>query len=159
MAMNDFDWLGLAYGITKLHVESLKLASTQNILDQDSARHGDVMPLDVKGKADGAAKAQLMTGTAGVTQSPWDVPVRPSRLPSLDVADKATGNAPDTDSPLVGNQGGGVPLPSSPLHKFAGELADSPTDSPLLRTAMTSPAIHSGDTIERLINAVARCEK
>lgn len=56
-------------------------------------------------------------------------------------------------------KGGDSPVGASPLEQFAGERADSPEEFALPRTAMTSPAIHSGNTISELQSAVESAEK
>lgn len=70
----DYDYSRLHQWAESGRVLQFKSSSFRPLRSNEAA--------DVKGKADGGTKAQLMTGTIGVTQSPWDVPNRPSYLPS-----------------------------------------------------------------------------
>lgn len=101
-----------------------EVQSTANIFDFSAASSQEraaIVPAD-------ARKASSDTGSCCTERRLWQVPdvVNESghvALNVLDVADKATGNAPDTDSPMV-SSGGGVTVISSPLYLLASEIVD-----------------------------------
>lgn len=89
--------------------------STGNILDVSESVRGDYLPYE--GMSSPAVTRDCPNRGRDLSAN--------SSAAILDVADRATGNAPVTDGLQVGDEGGEVEeLPASPLYLLASEIVD-----------------------------------